>query len=119
MKKTALLVALFLVIASVPSFANNCPVYKWGAEKAKSDSYPTKVVGMLVEGVDGVLLSPVHLISEPYNDIFKEKHYATGLFSGLGKGLVGFGKDALSGVWNVVTAIVPGYHGVGSEVATS
>ena len=116
MKKTALLVALFLVIGAVPSFAmSNCPLYKWGNEKAKSDNYAVKTVGMLVEGVDGVALSPLHLISGPYNDIVKEKHYATGLFTGLAKGVVGFGKDALTGVWNIATAIVPGYHGVSSE----
>jgi len=113
-KKIAFLLALFLVIGSVPSFANECPIHKWGADKAQSASYPTKVVGMLVEGVDGVVLSPLHLLSGPYNDIVKEKHYATGLFTGLGKGVVGFGKDALTGVWNIVTAIVPGYHGAGS-----
>ncbi len=112
-KKVAVMLLLLMVFGAVQSWAApQCPLGNWAGEKAQSDSYPTKLMGMFVLGVDQIVTSPIKLVWYPYDHIVTQKKYATGLFTGLGQGLVEAVESIGAGVVNIVASPVPGYHGI-------
>ncbi|GEM_PF-4298487 len=121
MKKIVVILLLLMVFGATQSWAMNYPLGNWASEKAKSDSYGTRWMGMFVGGVDQIVTSPIELVYHPWDHIVNQKHYATGLFTGLGEGLVKAVQDIGSGVVNIVGSPIPGYHGVwpATETATT
>ncbi|MBI3999070.1 MAG: hypothetical protein HY351_00495 [Candidatus Omnitrophica bacterium] len=111
MKKIAFLLALLMVIGTIPVWAL-CGMDGWLDEKSNSDYYPTKAGGLVLNGVHHIVEVPADLLYQPYNDIVSEKKYATGLFTGLGKGILYGVEDAFVGVVDLVSALVPGSHGI-------
>ena len=114
MKKIAVVLVLFLIVGSVPAWST-CALKNWASEKAQSDSYPTKAAGLLVKGVHEVVEAPFILLWHPYNDVVKEKQYATGLFTGLGKGLYHGVESVGVGAVNIISAPIPGLKGIESD----
>ena len=112
-KKIAIMLLLLVVLSASQAWAApSCPLGNWAGEKAQSDSYPTKFMGQFVLGVDQILTSPIKLVWYTYDHIVTQKKYATGLFTGLGQGLVEAVESIGAGVVNIVTSPVPGYHGI-------
>ena len=113
MKKIAVALLLLMVFsASQVWAAPSCPLGNWADEKAQSDSYATKLMGMFVLGADQIITSPIHLVYGPYDHIANQDKGVMGLFTGLGEGLVGTGESIVSGVVNIVTSPIPDYHGI-------
>ena len=117
MKKVVVILLLLVIFGASQGWAMTCPLGNWASEKAQSDSYPTKMMGMFVEGVDQVVMSPLELVYQPWNHIVNQKEYSTGLFTGLGEGLVNAGRGIVTGVVNIVGSPIPNYHGIAADKA--
>ncbi|HTL46560.1 MAG TPA: hypothetical protein VL688_00685 [Verrucomicrobiae bacterium] len=76
-----------------------------------STQYVVKMGGMMLDGVNRIVAAPFDLLYHPVQDIFVDKHYGTGLFTGLGEGLYHGVEGILIGAWNIVSSPVPNYHG--------
>ena len=111
MKKTLIFLALLMVIVTTQGWAKCCPLGQRIDEKSQSDSYPEKFVGLTLDGIYRVVESPYELLYYPYDDIVNQKKYATGLFTGLGKGLFYAGENIVVAAVNIVSAPVPGAKG--------
>jgi hypothetical protein len=112
MKKIAMLMIVLMVVGSVSAFAGICPkTDKWIEGKVNSEEYVVKMGGMMLDGVNRIVAAPFDLLYHPYHDVFVEKHYGTGLFTGLGEGLFRGVEGIMVGAWNIVSSVVPGYHG--------
>lgn len=112
MKKIAMMLVVLLVMGSASAFAGVCPkTDEWIKGKVDSDSYLVKTGGMLLDGVNRIVAAPFDVLYHPVDDMFVEKHYGTGLFTGLGEGLFRGVEGVMVGAWNIISSPVPGYHG--------
>lgn len=115
MKKIAVMLSILMVFAAVPGWAICGAVDHWIDEKVQSDSYPEKLMGMVLNGFHRVIESPFELVYHPYDQIANQKKYAMGLFTGLGEGLYRTVENIGIGVVNIISAPIPNYHGVTRE----
>ena len=111
MKKTLIFLALLMVMTTTQGWAKCCPLGQRIDEKSQSNSYPEKLLGLTLDGVYRIVESPFELLYYPYNDIVNQKKYATGLFTGLGKGVYYAGENIVVAVANIISAPVPGAKG--------
>ena len=113
-KKITLLLLVLMVFGTAQAWAGpaSCPLGNWADEKAQSESYPTKLMGMVVLGVDPILTSPINLVWYPYDHIANQDKKVIGLFTGLGEGVLETGEAIVSGAVNIVSSPIPGYHGI-------
>jgi len=115
MKKIAVVLALLMVVGTVPAWAVCGSIDNWIGERAQSDIYGEKLVGLLLDGIHRVVESPYELLYHPYDDIANKGEKVTGLFTGLTKGLFYGVQNIVVGAINIVSAPVPGSHGVSIE----
>ena len=115
MKKLALLLALLMVLGGGTAMAFHGAIGEPIGDMADSTSYGIKFPGMLLDGVYHYTEVPYYLLHEPYNDMFAEGHYGTGLFTGLGKGVVHGVNRVITGTYNIVASPLPGYHGIRAD----
>ncbi len=113
MKKIAVFLALLMALSAVPAWAMSCPIDQWINEKASSDSYGSKAVGLFFDGLHRIVTSPVELVVHPYNGAKEDN--VRGFFIGLGKGLYHTVEDIGTGVINILAAPIPGVTGVRSK----
>jgi hypothetical protein len=112
MKKIAMFVTVLMVLGSVSAWAGICPkTDSWIKSKVDSEQYVVKMGGMMLDGVNRIVAAPFDLLYHPVNDVFVDKHYGTGLFTGLGEGLFRGVEGIMVGAWNIISSPVPGYHG--------
>ena len=112
MKKIALFVALLLVVGSATAMAGICPKTDERIHNmVQSDHYLTKTGGMVFVGINRIVAAPFEVLYHPVNDVFVDKEYATGLFTGLAEGVFRGVESAMVGAWNLLSSPVPDYHG--------
>ncbi len=111
MKKRTLAIALALLTLAGRAYA------AWGMENWKegqmaSASYGEKAGAMALNGLGRILAAIPEIVYYPYAEAATEKGGVEGVFRGLGIGLYHLGEDVVVGVANLVSAPVPGYHGI-------
>ena len=110
-KKIGILLALFMIVGSIPGWCLCSTADKWVDDQANSNIYYVKVGGMLLRGVKRIIESPVEIGYYTYDGAKNHLGYGEGVLSGLGKGIGWFADDVLRGAWDIVTAVFPNYHG--------
>lgn len=110
MKKIALWVALFMLIAAAPGWCM-CAVHTWVDEKANSESYPVKAGGMLLRGLVTIVTSPAELACHLYKEPKDNFEYGAGIARGFGKGLLYTFDNIIRGGWDILSFAFPDYHG--------
>jgi len=115
MKKIGILVALFLIIGAAPGWSVCGPVDSWIDETAGSEVYYAKAGGMLLRGLHRIIESPIEIGYHTYDSTKNDLGYGEGILKGLGSGVLWMADGAIRGVWDLITALIPDYHG---EVGT-
>ena len=115
MKKIGILVALFLIIGAIPGWCICGPVDKWIGETAASEVYYVKAGGMLLRGLHRIIESPVEVGYHTYDGAKNNLGYGEGVLKGLGTGVLWMGDSIIRGAWDVITALIPDYHGEPGE----
>ncbi len=105
--KKLLIIILTLVFTASPAFAKGS-INDWVTQKAQSEKYGPKVFGTFTTGLLQLLAVPVELLYHPYHAIVHEKHYALGIFQGLGDGIIQSLQNVVYAAGNIGAAIVPG-----------
>ena len=110
-KRTLLIVLILLTVAAGRGYA------AWGMENWKESqmgaaSYGEKTGAMALNGLARIAAAIPEIVYYPYDEAKTEKGGAEGFFRGLGMGLYHLGEDVLVGVANLVSAPIPGYHGI-------
>jgi len=114
-KKIALFVALLLVVGSTPGWSLCGNLDQWIDEKAASEQYGTKLGGMLLQGIHRVIESPYEIFYHLYDGAKNEKPAATGWLKGLFTGIARAAENVMLGAVEIVSAAVPGQHGLTRE----
>jgi len=110
-KRIAVLVAVFLVVGSVPGWSLCGAIDDWVTKQASSDNYPVKFVGLLLSGVHRVVESPYELLYHTYDGTVNNFENGLGFFKGLGEGAFRMTENVARGAWDIVSAPIPGYNG--------
>jgi putative exosortase-associated protein (TIGR04073 family) len=108
MKKVALLTTIFCLVFSVSAFAANKNVW----DMANSDKYGEKAGGMLLRGLLNVASSPIDMPVQAVKGAQKNKPEFIGAVGGFASGAVCTILRASSGIIDVTTSWVPGFHGL-------
>lgn len=111
MKKTAVLLALFLVLGAAPGWSVCAVVDNWIDDQANSDIYYVKAGGMLLRGVHRIIESPVEIGYHTYKGATDELGYGEGVLKGLGTGVLWMLDSVVRGAWDIITFAFPDYHG--------
>ncbi len=112
MRKIAILVAVFLVIGSIPGWSVCGPVDDWITKQADSTNYPVKFVGLLLSGVHRAVEAPFEVLYHSYDGTRNRFENGLGFFTGLGEGMFRGIESIGRGAVDVLSAPVPGYNGM-------
>ena len=112
--KIAVITGLLVMAASVQGWSM-CPLGNWANTKAESASYGEKAGGMLVRGLAGIVESPAELLIHSYQESKDHFDKGLGVARGLGMGVFRMVEHIAIGAVDIVSAPVPGYHGIKSE----
>lgn len=114
-KKVAVFLVLLLVVGVTPGWSICGPIKDWVDEKAASDNYGAKSLGMLLRGIHGVVEVPLEITHHLIDGTLNEKPYVIGTLKGLGTGAAHAVETAMIGAWDVITALCPRYKGLPRE----
>lgn len=107
-----MILALTIGLCQVPAaFAANA-LESWKQEQMTSSSYLEKTGAMALNGLGRLAAAPFELVVHPYDEARSEGKGFSGIFEGLGIGIYHLGEDVVVGATNLITAPVPGYHGM-------
>ena len=112
MKKVGILTILFLVVFVIPGWAS---LQNWMEEKSASENYGDKAAGMFVRGIYRALEAPWELLYHLYDGTVNDRPYGVGTVKGLFMGSAFGAQKAALGAVDLVSAFVPGQHGLSRE----
>ena len=108
--KIGAIAALFFLVGAAPGWSF-CTGETWLNGKSNSEVYPVKVGGMFLRGLHRIIEFPVEIGYHTYDGSKNHLGYGEGILKGLGTGLLWGVDGVLRGVWDIVTALFPDYHG--------
>ena len=113
MKLKSMVVVFLVLFFGTAAYAGTCEkAGKWLDEKIASDSYLERTSGMLLEGLNRVLKSPISAYQETYNGVKESDNPIYGTIEGVMRGAFKAAEEIVKGAVDFGLAIIPEYRGV-------